>query len=105
MKSLQIGFVGLVEEEWIDTLSTIDPEDLEFQDFVQRGTELAKKLKSEVKYSCCSGIIIIYALLYACLRCTFSIRHTLIMYIFKAWFYDYFMQKKQDRNFSTGIKW
>ena len=44
----QIGIIGLVEEEWIATLATIDPEDLTFLDFVEEGTKLAKELKENV---------------------------------------------------------
>uniref|UniRef100_A0A1I8FCL9 5_nucleotid_C domain-containing protein n=1 Tax=Macrostomum lignano TaxID=282301 RepID=A0A1I8FCL9_9PLAT len=44
---LRIGIVGLVELEWVDTLSTVDPEDIRFFDFCTRGEQLAAKLKSE----------------------------------------------------------
>ena len=40
--------MGLVEEEWIDTLSTIDPEDIIFEDFVEVGNKLAAELREEV---------------------------------------------------------
>ncbi|OWF35212.1 Trifunctional nucleotide phosphoesterase protein YfkN [Mizuhopecten yessoensis] len=43
----KIGFVGLVEEEWIDTLATLDPEDVTFENFVVRGKELGHRLKQE----------------------------------------------------------
>uniref|UniRef100_A0A1I8F8P1 5_nucleotid_C domain-containing protein n=1 Tax=Macrostomum lignano TaxID=282301 RepID=A0A1I8F8P1_9PLAT len=33
---LRIGIVGLVELEWVDTLSTVDPEDIRFFDFCTR---------------------------------------------------------------------
>lgn len=42
--------MGLVEEEWIDTLSTIDPEDIIFEDFVEVGNRLAAELKEEVHF-------------------------------------------------------
>ena len=45
---LQIGLMGLVEEEWIDTLSTVDPADVTFEDFVQVGNQLEKELRNEV---------------------------------------------------------
>ncbi len=44
----QFGLLGLVEEEWIATLSTIDPDDITFLDFVEEGRELAKELKEMV---------------------------------------------------------
>jgi 5'-nucleotidase len=44
----QIGLIGLVEHEWIDTLATLDPEDVTFEDFVERGRELARALKERV---------------------------------------------------------
>jgi len=31
---IKLLVVGMVEEEWIDTLSTIEPEDIAFEDFV-----------------------------------------------------------------------
>ena len=45
---LQIGLMGLVEEEWIATLSTIDPDDITFLDYVEEGRQLAKELKAKV---------------------------------------------------------
>ena len=44
----QIGFIGLVEEDWLATLATIDSDELEFFDFVTMGTKLAKELRDEV---------------------------------------------------------
>lgn len=38
---LKIGLIGLVEEEWIDTLSTLDPDDVTFVDFVEAGVHLS----------------------------------------------------------------
>ena len=46
---LQIGLVGLVEEAWIDTLATVDPEEITFVDFVEEGRLLARQLKDQVK--------------------------------------------------------
>ncbi|XP_033753676.1 snake venom 5'-nucleotidase-like [Pecten maximus] len=43
----KLGFIGLVEEEWIDTLATLDPEDVTFADFVTRGKELGNQLKEQ----------------------------------------------------------
>ncbi len=48
MFGFQFGLLGLVEEEWIATLSTIDPDDITFLDFVEEGRELAKELKDMV---------------------------------------------------------
>ncbi|XP_067652872.1 mannosylglucosyl-3-phosphoglycerate phosphatase-like [Haliotis asinina] len=44
---IKIGFVGLVEEEWIETLATLDPEDVTYLDFVTEGQRLANLLKKE----------------------------------------------------------
>ena len=44
----QFGIVGLVEEEWIATLSTIDPDDITFIDYVSEGRQLARELKAKV---------------------------------------------------------
>lgn len=43
----KIGLIGLVEEEWIETLGTLDPEDVTFKDFVVVGTQVAKELKKD----------------------------------------------------------
>nr|XP_049701815.1 snake venom 5'-nucleotidase isoform X1 [Helicoverpa armigera] len=43
----KIGFIGLVEQEWLETLATINPEEVTFIDFVQAGTKLASQLKQE----------------------------------------------------------
>ena len=42
----KIGFVGLVEESWIDTLGTVDPKFLQYNDFVKVGTEIAAELRN-----------------------------------------------------------
>ncbi|XP_048484185.1 mannosylglucosyl-3-phosphoglycerate phosphatase [Plutella xylostella] len=43
----KIGLIGLVEQEWLDTLATINPEEVTFIDFVQAGSKLASQLKQE----------------------------------------------------------
>ncbi|XP_030759392.1 protein 5NUC [Sitophilus oryzae] len=43
----RIGLVGLVEREWLDTLATINPEEVTFLDFVEAGQKLAAQLKHE----------------------------------------------------------
>ena len=35
----------MVEKEWLDTLSTINPEEVTYTDFVDAGTMLARELK------------------------------------------------------------
>lgn len=44
----RFGLIGLIEEEWLSTLSTLDSSDVIYQDFVERGRELATWLKSEL---------------------------------------------------------
>lgn len=44
----QVGIIGLVEEEWIETLATLDPEDVTYLDFVSKGNELCQSLKEKV---------------------------------------------------------
>jgi len=39
--------IGLVEWEWLETLSTIDPEAVTYKDYVDVGTELAKQLREK----------------------------------------------------------
>jgi len=43
----KIGVVGLIEQDWIETLSTLDPEDVEYIDFVTEGRRLALELKEQ----------------------------------------------------------
>ena len=45
----QVGVIGLVEEEWIATLSTVDVEDITFVDFVDVGQRLANLLRQQVR--------------------------------------------------------
>jgi len=45
---VQIGLIGLVEEEWIVTLPRIDPHDVIFLDLVEEGQRLAQALKQKV---------------------------------------------------------
>ncbi|XP_033113355.1 uncharacterized protein LOC117113950 [Anneissia japonica] len=46
-RGTKIGIMGLVEEEWLVTLATIDRENLTYIDFVTKGKELAKELKEQ----------------------------------------------------------
>lgn len=46
-QGLKFGLIGLIEEEWLSTLSTLDSSDVIYTDFVDRGRELARMLKSE----------------------------------------------------------
>ncbi|KAL0277625.1 UNVERIFIED_CONTAM: hypothetical protein PYX00_004852 [Menopon gallinae] len=43
----RIGMIGLVEKEWLDTLPTINPEQITFIDYVEAGQQLASQLKKE----------------------------------------------------------
>ena len=45
----QLGFVGLVEEDWLATLSTVDPDDVTFVDFIEEGRTLARQLRDDVR--------------------------------------------------------
>ncbi|KAF2359498.1 Calcineurin-like phosphoesterase domain ApaH type, partial [Trinorchestia longiramus] len=42
-----IGFVGLVEQEWLDTLATINIEQVTFTDYVEAGNKLAAQLRQQ----------------------------------------------------------
>ncbi|KAK7114887.1 mannosylglucosyl-3-phosphoglycerate phosphatase-like [Littorina saxatilis] len=44
---VKIGLIGIVEEEWIETLSTVDSEDITFFDFVDEGKRLADLLRQQ----------------------------------------------------------
>lgn len=41
----RLGLIGLVEREWLDTLATINPEEVDYTDFVDAGSMLASELK------------------------------------------------------------
>merc|ERR1740116_390961 len=41
----RIGLIGLVEMEWLVTLATISPEDVDFEDFVTCAKRLATELR------------------------------------------------------------
>ena len=45
----QFGLIGIVEEEWIATLSTIDPDDITFLHFVEESKALAQELRDQVQ--------------------------------------------------------
>ena len=40
--------MGLVEHEWLETLSTINPDEVQYIDYVEMGNKLAAKLRQEV---------------------------------------------------------
>ena len=44
---LKIGLMGLVESEWLCTLSCVDPDSVVYTDFVETGRQLASQLRSE----------------------------------------------------------
>lgn len=48
---MQIGLIGLVEYEWLATLSTISPEDVDYTDYVECAQSLVPQLTAEVQYS------------------------------------------------------
>ena len=39
--------IGLVEKEWLDTLATINPEEVTYTDYVEAGRMLAKELREK----------------------------------------------------------
>ena len=41
----QIGFVGLVEKEWIETINCLDYDDIIYESFVDAGRRLAIELR------------------------------------------------------------
>lgn len=50
---MKIGLLGLVEREWLETLPTIDPNEVTYIDYVEAGTKLVTQLRKE----CCDIII------------------------------------------------
>ena len=43
----KIGLLGLVEKEWLDTLATINPEEVEYTDYVEAARNLTTELKQK----------------------------------------------------------
>lgn len=43
----RVGLMGLVEKEWLDTLPTIDPNEVTYTDYIVKGNELADELLKE----------------------------------------------------------
>ncbi len=42
----KLGFMGLIEKEWLATLATIEPDEVVYTDFVEAAHELAAELKA-----------------------------------------------------------
>merc|ERR1719500_885115 len=43
----RLGILGLVEREWLDTLATINTDQVDFQDYIDAGNELVAKLRGD----------------------------------------------------------
>jgi len=52
----KIGIIGLIEEDWLECCTTIDPSTLNYRDFVDVGRDYARKLREE------EGVDIVIAL-------------------------------------------
>lgn len=48
---IKVGLMGLVEREWLDTLPTIDPREVTYNDFVKTANALSIQLRNEVNIS------------------------------------------------------
>ena len=46
---LRFGVIGLAEFGWITTLNCLDLNEVDYEDFITKGTELAKMLKETLK--------------------------------------------------------
>ncbi|KAI3425775.1 hypothetical protein D9Q98_007750 [Chlorella vulgaris] len=46
-QGVQVGIVGLAEQEWLTTLASVEADDIRFLDFVQEGTRLAQELREQ----------------------------------------------------------
>ncbi|CAF0939692.1 unnamed protein product [Brachionus calyciflorus] len=47
INGLKVGIIGLVEQEWITTLSTINSDDIFYESYVDCGRRLTRELKNE----------------------------------------------------------
>eukprot|EP00775_Hariotina_reticulata_P012277 gene12277-12413_t len=43
---VSVGLVGLVEGDWVETLATVEPDEVDYLDFVKEGRRLALELKA-----------------------------------------------------------
>ncbi|KAF6251135.1 Metallo-dependent phosphatase-like protein [Scenedesmus sp. NREL 46B-D3] len=43
---IKVGIIGLVEGDWVETLSCVEPEEVHYLDFVEEGRRLAQELRS-----------------------------------------------------------
>ncbi len=48
MSFFQIGIIGLIEKEWLQTLASVDENDITYYDYLEVGTRLAAELRKEV---------------------------------------------------------
>ena len=48
----KIGLVGLVEREWLDTVSTLDNDNIDYTDYVDAAAMLAEELKRKGQRNC-----------------------------------------------------
>lgn len=46
--SPQIGLMGLIEWEWLQTLATLEPSDIDYTDYVETAKRLIPELQDEV---------------------------------------------------------
>lgn len=44
---IKVGCLGVVEKDWIDTLGTIEPEDVIYEDMFDSAKKLANELKAD----------------------------------------------------------
>ena len=52
----RVGFIGLVESEWMQTLSTVNEDDIIYEDFCECGRRLASELRTVDKVDCVIAI-------------------------------------------------
>ncbi|KAL4419585.1 hypothetical protein ABPG77_004834 [Micractinium sp. CCAP 211/92] len=46
-QGVRVGLIGLVEEEWLTTLASVDPDEVRYTDFVPEGRRLAAELRAK----------------------------------------------------------
>ncbi|GIL42857.1 hypothetical protein Vafri_709 [Volvox africanus] len=44
---IKVGVVGLVEEEWLETLGAVNVDDMEYHNFIEVGREMARHMKAK----------------------------------------------------------
>ena len=46
-QGVKIGIIGLVEQEWLDSIICLEEDDYDYEDFIKHGKKWCKKLREQ----------------------------------------------------------